>query len=103
MSLQDFKERFDKIELEFEEFEGIDINKLEEKVYKLEEEIFEEIQFCSPHEEKTFQNLLKKIKKLKKENDFYDEDAELDRMFPNRNDEDFDEDSMSYDSVFGKD
>ena len=47
--------------------------------------------------------LSKRIKQIKKENDFYDEDAELDRMFPDRHDPDFDEDSMSYDSVFGGD
>lgn len=44
-----------------------------------------------------------RIKNLKGENDFYDEDAEIDTMFPNRHDDDFDEDSMSYDSVFGSD
>lgn len=30
-------------------------------------------------------------------------DMVLDMMFPDRHDEDFDEDSMSYDSVFGGD
>lgn len=30
-------------------------------------------------------------------------DAELNRMFPDRGDDDFDEESMSYDSVFGSD
>lgn len=33
----------------------------------------------------------------------FDPEAELDNMFPNRHDDDFDEDSMSYDSVFGGD
>ena len=33
----------------------------------------------------------------------YDEDAILDMMFPDRHDEDFDEDNMSWDSVFGDD
>jgi hypothetical protein len=36
--------------------------------------------------------LSKKLSIIKSENDFYDEDAELDRTFPNRNDDDFDED-----------
>ena len=40
---------------------------------------------------------------IKKENDFYDKETELDYMFPDRHDSDFDEDSMSYDSVFGGD
>lgn len=47
--------------------------------------------------------LQKQIKSFKKEWDFYDPDAELDSMFPNRYDDDFDEDSMSFDSVFGDD
>lgn len=47
--------------------------------------------------------ILKLIKQVKIDYDFYDEEAELDMMFPNRHDENFDDDSMSYDSVFGKD
>ncbi|WP_313032027.1 hypothetical protein [Soonwooa sp.] len=35
--------------------------------------------------------------------DGYDEESELDMMFPDRHDDDFDEDSMSWDSVFGDD
>jgi hypothetical protein len=33
----------------------------------------------------------------------YNEDEELDRMFPNRHDDDFDEDDISGENVFGKD
>lgn len=33
----------------------------------------------------------------------YDEEGELDMMFPDRHDDNFDEDSMSWDSVFGDD
>ena len=40
---------------------------------------------------------------FKNEQDFYDAEGELDRMFPDRGEEDFDEDSTSYDSSFGKD
>lgn len=100
MSTKEFKERFEKIK---NEVDNLDISDLEEKIYKLEEELIEEIEFCLPGEQKDYQSLLKKIKHFKKENEFYDADAELDRMFPNRHDDDFDEDSMSYDSVFGKD
>lgn len=39
----------------------------------------------------------------KKDKDSYNVSDELDSMFPNRYDEGFDEDSMSYDSVFGDD
>jgi len=47
--------------------------------------------------------LVKRIKQLKDEKGFFDSEAELDRMFPDRHDDDFDEESMSYDSVFGDD
>ncbi len=100
MNIKELKERFDKIE---EEVDEIDVNELEEIVYKLEEDISEVIGSGMPNEENSLRSLLKKIAFFKKENDFYDADAELDRMFPNRNDDDFDEDSMSYESVFGKD
>jgi len=99
MNIKEFKEKFAEIE---EEVDDADFNELEEKVYKLEEEISEAMGDI-PGEENALRNLLKKIARFKKENDFYDADAELDRMFPNRNDDDFDEDSMSYESVFGKD
>lgn len=42
------------------------------------------------------------VEKEEEEEEF-DPEAELDYMFPNRHDDDFDEDSMSYDSVFGED
>lgn len=41
--------------------------------------------------------------KKEKEEEEFDPEAELDYMFPNRHDDDFDEDSMSHDSVFGED
>lgn len=100
MNIEKFKEKFAEIE---EEVDAPDFNELEEKVYKLEEEINEVMGSGIPSENNTLQTLLKRIARFKKENDFYDADAELDRMFPNRYDDDFDEDSMSYDSVFGKD
>jgi hypothetical protein len=99
MSLKEYNERFNQIEKGITE---MDVNELEDKVYTLEEDIREELEICLPSEEKDLQNLLNKIVSFKKENDFYDADAELNRMFPDRNDDDFDEDSTSYDSVFGK-
>lgn len=90
----------------------------EEKTIELENDVNEELQFLYdgynrdlPEKEsnkldktvREYEAVAKKIKQLKKENDFYDSENELDRMFPNRHDEDFDEDSMSYDSVFGDD
>ncbi|MCX2574074.1 hypothetical protein [Pedobacter sandarakinus] len=47
--------------------------------------------------------LKSKMESFKSEQNFYDADDELNRMFPNRGDDDFDEDSTSYESVFGKD
>lgn len=43
---------------------------------------------------KSFKNLKQSIKNFMDEYDFYDAESELDNMFSNRNDEDFDEDSM---------
>ena len=77
---------------------------VEQDVVDLEMKIEEEIQEMAEYEDtKPFDKLLKELKSLKREFDFYDEDAELDRMFPDRHDEDFDEDSMSYNSFFGGD
>lgn len=101
MSLKTLKEKFDKISEE--EIDVTEINELEERISELEEEIYEEMGGCFKNEEYKFKALLKRIDTFKKENDFYDAEAELDSMFPNRYDEDFDEDSMSYDSVFGDD
>lgn len=39
---------------------------------------------------------------MKQEFDFYDEESELDMMFPNRHDDDFDEDEESWSNVFGE-
>jgi hypothetical protein len=50
-----------------------------------------------------FEKLKKHIEKYVKERQAFDPDEELDRMFPDRHDDGFDEDSMNYDSVFGKD
>jgi phage shock protein A len=86
-----------------EEIDELDTEELVERVNNLEEEINYSIETCRESEINSFNKLLKRINIIKKNNDFYDEDAELDRMFPDRQDEDFDEDSTSYDSVFGKD
>ena len=96
MNLKDYKEKFETITSNYEE-DKIDVNTLEEQIYNLEDLI-------QGLEENTHtRSLLKAISIFKKENDFYDAESELDRMFPDRNEEGFDEDSMSYDSVFGSD
>ncbi len=85
------------------EADDIEFDELEDRVFKFEEKLIESLDSCFEEDLKSFQGLMKKLNRLKKDNDFYDAEGELDRMFPNRNDENFDEDSMSYDSVFGDD
>jgi len=104
MSIQDYINQFEEIENEAEE---LDQDTLEEKIYALEEQLSSDRDyflrdFDSP-EFNAFEKLQKRIKRFKKANDFYDEEATLDMMFPNRHDDDFDEDSMNYDSIFGGD
>ena len=49
-------------------------------------------------------NLFEKlVKQVSAEYDFYDPEAEMDMMFPNRHDDDYDEDEFSIDSFFGED
>ncbi len=94
----EFKERLEKLVLQADEMES---NLFEEEVLKLEEEIVDMDGYFRGKDEIQISQILKKIIVLKKEHDFYNEQDTLDTMFPNRHDEDFDEDSMSYDSVFG--
>ena len=95
-----FKERFEELELKADE---MDSDEFEEKTLQLEEDIIAIKEFFQGDTEKQVNEILKKIKRIKAEYDFYDEEAELDMMFPDRHDEDFDNDSMPYDSVFGDD
>ena len=85
-------------ELENDNFE------IEHDVLELQEKIEREIDgYEDERSNGQYSKLLLELKSLKKEFDFYDQEGELDMMFPNRHDEDFDDDSMSYDSVFGDD
>lgn len=43
------------------------------------------------------------VKQVSAEYDFYDPEAELDMMFPNRHDDDYDDDEFSLDDFFGED
>jgi phage gp29-like protein len=91
------KVRFSEIEELFENGEEDHqlIFDLEEKLEEIYDEVYED-----EHAEQ-LDKLKKKIIAFKREYEFYDAEAELDRMFPDRHDEDFDEDQMSWDSVFG--
>lgn len=85
----------------------------EQDVFDLEREVAEEMEFETARIKEVpdklgvnlfeLKSLLKKINQMKIEFDFYDEEAELDRMFSDRHEADFDEDSMSYESAFGDD
>ncbi|WP_276166454.1 hypothetical protein [Zobellia alginiliquefaciens] len=95
--IQTLKARFLEIENIFEEG-----NEDHQLIYDLEEKIQEVFhQVFKEEDEKQINKLDKLVKEFKQENDFYDAEGELDSMFPDRHDEDFDDDSMSYDSVFG--
>jgi len=92
-----------KLDLIEEKFESTDSNELEGEVYQFEDELTTCLQTCFLEEIHLFESLQKSVNNIKKEYDFYDAEGELDMMFPERHDEDFDEDSMSFDSVFGGD
>ena len=86
-----------------EKIDNLDVWEFEDEVYEIEEKVNSQMQETFDEDFDAYKLLANRINKIKKENDFYDPEAELDRMFPDRHDEDFDEDSMSYDSVFGGD
>lgn len=73
------------------------------EVFKLEKNIEEECVMSQGKEELELIKLLNKVKNIKNEFEFFDPEDMLDMMFPDRYDQGFDEDSMSYDSVFGDD
>lgn len=102
-SLEELKVRLEKAITKTEAQE----DDYEQFVYDLEQDLVAEIQEMNIDHlyevHKVYSSMLRKLKELKKEYDFFDEEAELDMMFPDRHDDDFDEDSMSYDSVFGDD
>ena len=99
-TLQEYREQLERCreELENNNYDA------EEEVLNLESKIEQEIDSSfNDREAQPFKSLWKELRSMKKEFDFYDAEGELDRMFPDRHDEDFDEDSMSYDSAFGGD
>ena len=64
----------------------------------------EHINFCEAHtnqQREEMARIRKLIDQVKEEYEFFDPAAELDNMFPNRHDDDFDEDeAMSISSFF---
>ncbi len=94
--------RLEEIENEFAEadYDSDDFDDLEDEVLEIEDELNG---FSYDDNFALMSKAEKIIARIKKDNDFYDPDASLDAMFPDRYDDDFDEDLMSYDSVFGDD
>ena len=98
-SFEDYKFELDRLRQELE-----NDNDVQGEVTDLEHQIKNELEFLNYKEDdKPYLMLLKEIAGIKREFDFYDEAATLDMMFPDRHDDDFDEDSMSAGSVFGDD
>lgn len=90
--------------IETTEASDYDISEFQESIYQLEDEIYECYQeVYQEHVLEGLQKLENKIKTIKREHDFFDAEIELDFMFPDKHSDDFDEDSMSYDSIFGDD
>lgn len=86
----------------YEELENDNFD-VEQDVLDLEQEAIDALDYTVDKEHQKISQLLLKIKSMKEEFVFYNEESELDMMFPDRHDDDFDEDSMSYESVFGHD
>ena len=95
-----YQEELDRFREELEN-ENYDV---EQDVLDLEMQLNEEIQLRYDAEEAApYEKVLRELKTLKEEFNFYDEEGELVMMFPDRHDEDFDEDSMSASSFYGDD
>jgi Ni,Fe-hydrogenase III large subunit len=72
------------IDLE-KQFDDLDINEFEERLLNIQDEVIAFKEMCLPAEVNSFDSLLKRIKTIKKENKFHEEQSEKDRMFPNLN------------------
>lgn len=81
------------IDLE-KQFDDLDINEFEERLLNIQDEVIAFKEMCLPAEVTSFDSLLKSIKTIKKENNFYEEQSEKDRMFPNLNDNLFNDDLL---------
>lgn len=107
-------EIFDRIEQKIEELEHLidregedNEERSEELYYDIKQKLDEQLEIMPPEDKlvRKFGQLQKRLVQIGKRIgiDNFDADRELDMMFPNRKDDDFDEDAMSYESVFGDD
>lgn len=120
LSEEIINERMERILLEVNEQSSSGEHELDDLDIEIKEEIkhVKSALIDLDYDEDETKNYLKyliakraEIFKIQEENGFvnvdafggYDEDAELDRMFPNRHDDDFDEDEMSGESFYRED
>ena len=95
-----YQEELDRFREELEN-ENYDV---EQDVLDLEMQLNDEIERLYAEEDsEPYEKVLRELKALKEEFDFYDAEGERDMLYPNRHDEDFDEDSMSASSFYGDD
>lgn len=102
--LEDLKNRIELLENGIAENDDLDENELAENVYELEAEIICRIDNAiNEREFNAYEKLLHRLKKIIHEHEFFDEETELDIMRAEKDDFDFDSDSMSSDRFFGDD
>ena len=95
-----YQEELDRFREELEN-ENYDV---EQDVLDLEMQLNDEIEWLYAEEDsEPYEKVLRELKALKEEFNFYDAEGERDMLYPNRHDEDFDEDSMSASSFYGDD
>ena len=95
-----YQEELDRFREELEN-ENYDV---EQDVLDLELQLNDEIERLYAEEDsEPYEKVLRELKALKEEFNFYDAEGERDMLYPNRHDEDFDEDSMSASSFYGDD
>jgi hypothetical protein len=97
-------DKLEDIEIRFEEFEEEEIGSneyenLKLQVYTIERDVLEYINLAQANELSSLQKIQEKIAQIKRNNDFFEEEAELDRLYPNRHEAGFDQTSMSFASV----
>jgi replicative DNA helicase len=68
---------------------------VDQEIFDLEDEIKEALEYTTDEEYENLLELVDELKSTKREYGFYVEEDELDNMFPDRHDEDFDEDDIN--------
>jgi hypothetical protein len=93
--LNELKNRLDELEILISNPDSEE--EIEERFYFIKAKIdeFQDYPFREK-EEQLLRKMSKKLNQIKNDLDLYDEEAELDMMFPNRHDDDFD----SYSNMF---